>query len=161
MYFNMIKGYFIETKLKYFKDGSFNYNKFPKDIRSNSILERYNKIIKSFLGEKITCNWVVFCNFIYNEINRINNQLAKNENINVLFHSKNTGFGKEKFLNEKTNFENNNIIINNIESKHENILNIWLKQKGNNCRYNAFITLLYFTITSFIKEKKKLAVQHY
>ena len=25
---------------------SFNYNKFPKDIRSNSILERYNKQLK-------------------------------------------------------------------------------------------------------------------
>ena len=39
MYFNMIMGYFLETKLKYFKDDSFNYNKFPKDISSNSILE--------------------------------------------------------------------------------------------------------------------------
>ena len=29
-HFNMIKGYFLETKLKYFKDDSFNYNKFPK-----------------------------------------------------------------------------------------------------------------------------------
>ena len=77
MYFNMIKGYFVETKLKYFKDNSFNYNKFPKDIRSNSILERYNKTIKSSLGEKRTCNWVVFCNFINNEINRINNLLCK------------------------------------------------------------------------------------
>ena len=97
MYFNMIKGYFLETKLKFFKDGSFNYNKFPKDIRSNPILERYNKTIISSLGEKRTCNWVVFCNFINNEINRINNLLAKNENVNVLFYSKNTKFGKEKF----------------------------------------------------------------
>ena len=32
----MIKGYFIDTKLQYFKDNSFNYNKFPKDIISTS-----------------------------------------------------------------------------------------------------------------------------
>ena len=63
-YFNMINGYFKETKLKYFQDDSFNYNKFPKDIRSNSILERYNKLVKSYLGIKRTCNWVVFLNFI-------------------------------------------------------------------------------------------------
>ena len=154
MYFNMIKGYFVETKLKYFKDNSFNYNKFPKDIRSNSILERYNKTIKSSLGEKRTCNWVVFCNFINNEINRINNLLAKNENVNVLFYSKNTKFGKEKFLTNNTQFTNFNILINNNESKNETIENSWLKQKGNNCRYNAFITLFYFTISPFIKEKK-------
>ena len=29
-YYNMINGYFKETKLKYFKDDSFNYNKFQK-----------------------------------------------------------------------------------------------------------------------------------
>ena len=38
IYSNMINGYFLDTKLKYFKDGSYNYNNFPKDIRSNSIL---------------------------------------------------------------------------------------------------------------------------
>ena len=60
MYFNMIKGYFLDKKLKYFKDDSFNYNKFPKDIRSYSILERYNRTIKSSLEEKRACNLVIF-----------------------------------------------------------------------------------------------------
>ena len=59
-YYNMFHNYFLDAKLKYFEDGSYNYSKFPKDIRSNSILERYNKIIKTELGEKRTCNWVVF-----------------------------------------------------------------------------------------------------
>ena len=80
--------------------------------------------------------------------------MAKNENVNVLFHSKNTKFGKEKFLTNNTQFTNFNILINNNESKNETIENSWLKQKGNNCRYNAFITLFYFTISPFIKEKK-------
>ena len=43
---NMAYGYFKENKLKYFKNDTFNYNKFPKDIRANSILERYNNIVK-------------------------------------------------------------------------------------------------------------------
>ena len=79
----MITQYFLDVKIKYFQDGSYNYNKFPKDIRSNSILERYNKIVKTALGVKRTCNWVVFLNFINNELIRINNLLAKNENKNV------------------------------------------------------------------------------
>ena len=99
-------------------------------------------------------HWVISCNFINSEINRINNLLEKNENINVLFYSKNTKFGKEKFLTNYNNIKNDDIVINNIESRIETIENSWLKQKGNNCRYNAFITLFYFTITPFIKEKK-------
>ena len=150
MYYNIIKGYFIETKLNYFKDESFNYNKFPKDIRSNSILERYNKTIKAELGEKRTCNWVIFLNFINKEINRINELLNKNENLNVLYNSKNTKFGKEKYIH---NFEKIQIPLEN-EAIIENISTKWLTQKDNNCRYNAFITLMYFTITPFLKSKK-------
>ena len=29
-----------------------------------------------------------------------------------------------------------------------------MKQKGNNCRYNAFITIFYFTISSYLTNKK-------
>ena len=88
----MIENYFLEAKLKFFMDGSYNYNNFPMDIRSNSILERYNKIIKTELGVKRTCNWVIFLNFINKEIERINEKLSKNENKNVLFESKHTKF---------------------------------------------------------------------
>ena len=103
--------------MKYFKDDSYNYNKFPKDIRANSILERYNKTVKKDLGTKRTCNWVIFLNFINNEINRINEQLSKNENINVLYNSKLTKFGTEKYSNtnkiekgKDNNNESNNIV---------------------------------------------------
>ena len=154
-YFNLINGYFKETKLKYFQDDSFNYNKFPKDIRSNSILERYNKLVKSDLGIKRTCNWVVFLNFINKEIIRINNELSKNQNINVLYNMKTTKFGIEKYTNNEKKEENNN---NEIEFKEETVKeknnNNWLVQNGNNCRYNAFITLFYFTISSYLTEIK-------
>ena len=35
LYSKIIKGYIIDTKLKYFKDGNFDYSKFPEDIKSN------------------------------------------------------------------------------------------------------------------------------
>ena len=154
IYSNMINGYFLDTKLKYFKDGSYNYNNFPKDIRSNSILERYNKTVKTCLGAKRTCNWVIFINFINNEINRIDEELAKNENVNVLYEIKNTKFGIEKYA---PNIRNNNkkdeiIPLNEEKSKVLNISDKWLTQKGNNCRYNAFITLFYFTISSSLEK---------
>ena len=148
-YYRNLCSYFLEAKLKYFEDGSYNYNSFPKDIRSNSILERYNRTIKNYFGEKRTCNWVVFLNFINNEILRINEILGKNENINILYAQKQTKFGKEKFTsNFSLNIYNkeHNIINNNT------IANKWLIQKYNNCRYNAFITLFYFTISPFLND---------
>ena len=96
-YYNLLFNYFLTTKMKYFIDGSYNYALFPKDIRSNSILERYNKTIKDRLGEKRQCNWVVFLNFINKEIIRITNLLGKNENINILNSMKKTKFGVEKY----------------------------------------------------------------
>ena len=51
-YYNYITNYFISNKLRYFQDGTYDYSKFPPDIRSNSILERYNKLIKTELGKK-------------------------------------------------------------------------------------------------------------
>ena len=76
-YYNLLINYFLTTNMKYFIDGIYNYALFRKDIRSNSILERYNKTIKDRLGEKRQCNWVLFLNFINEEIIRITNLLGK------------------------------------------------------------------------------------
>ena len=43
-----IKSRYTEKKKFYF-DETYNYNKIPLDIRANSYLERYNKIIKDYL----------------------------------------------------------------------------------------------------------------
>ena len=134
-YYNMINGYFKETKLKYIKDDSFNYNNLPKDIRTNSILERYNRIVKRDLGEKRTCNWVIFLNFINNEIIRINKELFESQNINVLYNAKITKFGLEKYNNIYNNDNLNKESSNERHEIKENISNKWLIQKGNNCRY--------------------------
>ena len=114
---NYIKGIFSDRKMKYFIDESFNYEKFPKDIRSNSILERYNKTIKEELGQKRTCNWVVFFNFINKEIIRINQQFSKNENINILYKSKYTKFGIEKYAPQKHLCKNINKIGSQIQEE--------------------------------------------
>ena len=132
------------------------FKNFITDIRSNSILERYNKTVKSSLGAKRTCNWVIFINFINNELNRIDEELSKNENVNVLYESKNTKFGLERYVPNisKNSRENKIIPLNEEKSKVLNISDIWLTQKGNNCRYNAFITLFYFTISSSLEKIK-------
>ena len=71
-----------------------------RKILDHSILEKYNKIVKSSLGVKRNCNWVIFLNFINNELIRINNLLAKNENKNVFYESKYTKFSLEKYNND-------------------------------------------------------------
>ena len=43
---------FLENNLGYFISGELNYNKFPKIVRSNSILENYNGVVKRELGKK-------------------------------------------------------------------------------------------------------------
>ena len=149
-YYNYIVKYFIECKLKYFQNGSYDYSKYPPDIRSNSILERYNKLVKTELGEKRTCNWVVFLNFINKEIDRITEILGKNENINVLYSKKKTKFGIKKYNYTKIKENKKDEEIKNIK-----ISDKWLLQKLNNCRYNAFITLYYFIYSSFIKDFEK------
>ena len=96
-YYSYILNYFIANKLRYFQDGSYDYSKFSPDIRSNSILESYNKIVKTELGEKRTCNWVTFMQFINKELKRINEILAKNTNVNIVYFQKTTKFGLNKY----------------------------------------------------------------
>ena len=153
-YYNLLFNSFLQNKIKYFKDDSYNYNKFPKNIRSNSILERYNKTVKIKLGEKRLCNWVIFLNFINDELNRIKKILGKNENINVLYNEKKTKFGKDKY--EENNLKTINYTEEHkIEEEKKTIAKVWLKQKCNNCRYNAFFTIFYFTISSYLTTKKR------
>ena len=151
-YYNYITTYFISNKLRYFQDGTYDYSKFPPDIRSNSILERYNKIVKTELGEKRTCNWVNFMHFINKELSRINEILATNKNFNILYFQKTTKFGKSKY-NYEYNKENKSTKIESFNKR--NITQEWLKQKFNNCRYNAFITLFYFNFSSYITDNEE------
>ena len=52
---------------------------------------------------------------------------------------------------EKSNKIDTNVII---ETQKHSINDKWLIQKGNNCRYNAFITIFYFAITPYLKSIK-------
>ena len=60
-----------------------------------------------------------------------------------------TKFGIEKYANKNNNKNKKEKIYEAITIKTD-ISEAWLIQKGYNCRYNAFITLLYFTITPYI-----------
>ena len=73
---------------------------------------------------------------------------------NAHYESKQTKFGINKFINTITdlNKESNKNYLNfqvNVDNKSD-ISKIWLKQRANNCTYNTFITLSYFTISPFL-----------
>ena len=88
-YNNFLNEYFVKNKIKYFIDDSLNYSKYPKNVRSNSILERYNRHVKEQINKKRYCNWIIFLKFINTELSRVDNILSKNENINIAFSKKN------------------------------------------------------------------------
>ena len=73
--------------------------------------------------------------------------------MNVFYSMKQSKFGLDKFINKNNKIICNNFIIE-CQDKNKNKSEKWLIQKGNNCWYNAFITLMYFTITPYIKNLK-------
>ena len=88
--------------------------------------------------------------FINKELNRISENLAKNTNVNLVYFQKTTKFGQNKYNYDYNN--ENKLTITDVLAKKSDISQTWLKQKFNNCRYNAFITLFYFNFSSFIKD---------
>ena len=95
--------YFVENKRKSFGDGDYNYNTLPEDIRTNSSLERYNKELKKYVGNKKNCYWFIFLNMINNELLRIKDIITKNQNKNVRYYSKKIKFGLKKFKEASNN----------------------------------------------------------
>ena len=137
-YYNFIINYFKDTKIKYFQDNSFNYSLYPEDVKSNSVIENYNKTKKSYLGDKRECNWVTFMNFITDEIKRIT--IKKNK------------FYKNK---SSTDISKNTFLYNNINNEQIEKIGIkdkWLVNFGENCRYISFITLYYFIFMSYANQ---------
>ena len=71
--------------------------------------------------------------------------------------SKHTKFGINKYNTVITNQpkkEGNNTTTLGETEKQLDISKKWLVQKANNCRYNAFITFFYFTISPFLYNLK-------
>ncbi len=58
---------FYEENIKYFINNSLYYSKYPKLVRSNSILENYNKRINEYLGKTKEVNFINFILFIEKE----------------------------------------------------------------------------------------------
>lgn len=97
--------------------------------------------------------------FINNEISRITNILSKNENINILYKSKFSKFGLDKFKNismlknkNKKKEKPENIKTSNEEYKIT-ISETWLKNKDLTCKYVSFVTIFYFCISSYITQE--------
>ena len=71
-----------------------------------------------------------------------------------MYESKHTKFSLEKYNND---IFKNTEIKEKSKSKIDRKLNIsekWLIQKANNCTYNAYITLFYFTISPYFVQLK-------
>ena len=114
--------YFVENKRCYFKEGIYNYNLIPLDIRSNSFIQRYNKEIKDILGDKKETNLIYFLGFINSEIIRIKNKLITEHNKNVRFNAKKRKFKEYKY--NQRNIKNKtpiDIFKNSIYNKSSNI----------------------------------------
>jgi len=154
IYYNYLHNYFLENKLKYFQDNSLNYYLCLKDVRSNSILERYNRHIKTVLNKKRYCNWILFLNFINDELIAVYKKLSKNTNLNVQYEKK-TKFGLIKYGGDDKNSNKKKIISNDSINYVYQIFQKWLYNKVLLCRYNAFITLFYFTIFPYLFNNKE------
>ena len=119
----------MKNKLKFFISGEINYRLLPLDCRTNSSLENYNKIMKESLGKNRYIHWINYINFINSESTRIKNKIYKNLNQNIVYNSKFTKFGLNKYIKEQRKIEENNTIkdIKNYEKNllgDENNLNI-------------------------------------
>ena len=96
--------------------------------------------------------------FINKELTRINEILGKNTNVNLIYFQKSTKFGKNKY---NYDYNKENKLRKSETIKKINISQEWLKQKFNNCRYNAFITLFYFNFSSFIMDNEEKSTSQF
>ena len=101
---------FYEENIKYFINGALFYSKFPKLVRSNSILENYNRRIKEYLGKKKEVNYMNFLSFI-----KIEDEIFFKE-----FNLKSRNY--EEILKYKKRNDNYNVILNVTNTKEKNNL---------------------------------------
>ena len=99
---------FYNENFKYFINEALYYSKYPKLVRSNSILENYNKRIKKYLGKKKEINYINFLAFIKKEDEAFFKEFnIKSRNYEEILKYKN--IHKNNILNEKGIDENNKI----------------------------------------------------
>ena len=125
---------FYEENIKYFINNSLYYSKYPKLVRSNSILENYNKRIKEYLGKKKEVNFINFLSFIKKEDEfHFKEFNLKSRNYGEILKFKN--IHKNNVLKEKDNSENSkdseqlSIKFENIINEEEEELEIDIKSK--------------------------------
>jgi len=84
-----------------------------------------------------------------NESVRIIKKIINNYNQNILFKSKYSKFGIEKYTNNYT-IEDNEENSNKINECSSYIKYHWLHNKNNSCRYDCFITIYGFCIKDYL-----------
>ena len=153
IYENYINNYFKENKLEYFKDFSLDYNRIPKDCRTNNYLENYNGYIKNQLGKNHIINWVNFIHFLKLERQSSTEKITnpKNKILKLDFKSdvyeinnnieekavNNENKEKEKVKDLKNKICSNDIEYNNIINTKIGIINI-----NSSCFINSSIQVL-------------------
>jgi hypothetical protein len=135
------------------------YNIIPKECRSNTSLENYNKYIKENLSEKKSLHWINLLNFMKREEQRITDNIIQDEkspinknNMNGYCNIETNDLNNESLININNNIYNDNVIneYNNILSKKDAKLK-WIEWKRNSCRYDTFITLYIIIFENYIK----------
>ena len=151
--------YFIKENLCYFIDHSLYYSKYPKFIRSNSILENYNKYLKEKLGSKKIVNYINFLSFIKGEDERF----FKEFNIKSRNYAEILKFRKKSYLDtgakdvntNNNKYNSNDILMKDATSIINNESANWLKWLNNSCRFDVITTIylyLYYTYNEVNKQ---------
>ena len=143
---NFINDFYKDNE-RYFISQALNYNNYPFLVRSNSILENYNRIIKKELGKKKEINYLNFVSFIKKEDKRFYNEIYnKSRDYNEILKSHNKFRNKYKSDNF---FKDKNI-------DNTNLKGIWLKNINNSCRYDVLMTIYLFIFKKIIEQKQNV-----
>ena len=147
---------FYNENMKYFINNSLYYSKYPKLVRSNSILENYNKQIKEYLGNKKIVNYLNFLSFIKKEVEKYFKEFnIKSRNYLEILKYKNIHKNSLSDINLENSIEDiisektENSISYEIDYKEmENISyhskGKWLKWVNNSCRFDVIMTIYLF-----------------
>ena len=123
-------------------------------MRSNSILENYNKHLKESLGKKKEINYINFLSFIKKEEEKIFKEFnLKSRNYGEILKYRN--IHKYNIEDEDIQLDDSNyipdtdIIIEEMNTNEEHISKginkgRWLKWTNNSCRFDAIMTLYLF-----------------
>lgn len=153
---------YLKENLKYFINNALYYSKYPKLVRSNSILENYNRHLKEKLGKNKTVNFINFLSFIKKEDEIYFKEFnAKSRNYREILKYK--GKNKKSGINiEEDNEEQEESISENfiqediiIDEDCNHNKGEWLIWNNNSCRFDVLMTIYLFLFFQSNEEKNQ------